>query len=215
MRLVISNGVIRLICTLCVGLALTPCLAGDIALARQDAANEANVQLTELNNSGVSGFASLVAKGNRTQVSMNVLGVLGDNPTHIHQGTCSDLDPNPQFPLTNIVLPSSTLTGTSDTLVDVPLEDLLSSPHLILIHKSQKDIGTYLACGNIVPGALTAEQKAQTTSGAPLPNTGLGLGPDTSLVGRTTWFALAAAELILISALVVMRRASAPTARKD
>ena len=120
-RLVISNGAIRRIGMICIGLALILGLSGPIALARQDTATEAKVELKELNKSGVRGYASLVAKGNQTQVSMNVTGVLGDNPTHIHQGTCNDLDPNPQFPLTNIVLPSSTLTGTSDTLVDVPL----------------------------------------------------------------------------------------------
>jgi hypothetical protein len=214
MRLVISSSAIRVMGTLGIGLILGLGLPGGITVARQNTADEAKVELTQLNESGVTGFASLVAKGNQTQVSMNVTGVLGDNPTHIHQGTCSDLDPNPQFPLTNIVLPSSTLTGTSDTLVDVPLEDLLSSPHLILIHKSQKDIGTYLACGNIVPGALTAEQKAQGASGAPLPSTGVGFGSDLSLANRTTWLVLVAAELILISALIMMRRSWASAARK-
>ena len=214
LRFMISDRALRVISTLGIGLALILTLSGHAALARQDSANEAKVVLKELNDSGVAGYASLVASGDQTKVSMNVTGVLGDNPTHIHQGTCSDLDPNPQFPLTNIVLPSSTLTGTSDTLVDVPLEDLLSSPHLILIHKSVKEIGTYLACGNIVPGALTAKQKAQATSGAPLPNTGIGFGSTSSLTARTTWLALVATELILISALVMVRRSSALAARE-
>jgi hypothetical protein len=214
-RLAVSNGVIRLLGALGLGLALAIGLSGGIALAKQGTATEAKVELKEMNGSGVTGFASLVAKGKRTQVSMNVKGVLGDNPTHIHQGTCSDLDPNPQYPLTNIVLPSSTLTGTSDTLVDVPLADLLSSPHLILVHKSQKDIGTYLACGDIVPGALTAEQKAQAAGGSPMPNTGVGLGSPGSLTGRTAWLALVATELIVVSALIVVRRAPVFAPRKE
>ena len=143
---------------------------------------------------------------------MSVVGVLGNNPTHIHQGTCSDLDPNPQYPLTNIVLPSSTLTGVSDTLVDVPLTDLLATPHLILIHKSQKDIGTYLACGNIVAGALTAEEQASATGGQPMPNTGIGSWTDGSPSTRALLPTLIAAELILLSVLVVVRRVWAPVA---
>lgn len=214
-RSAISVRAFRLIGALSVCLALTLGLSVHASLAQQSSPKRAKVVLAELNKSGVSGVVSLVAKGDQTQVSMSVVGVLGDNPTHIHQGTCADLDPNPQFPLTNIVLPSSTLTGVSDTLVDVPLADLLATPHLILIHKSQKDIGTYLACGNIVPGALTAEEKASANGEAPLPNTGIGSWTSGSPIGRTLLLALVAAELILISAFVVVRRESAPIVPKE
>lgn len=210
LRSVVSDRAFRLIGVLGVCLALTLGFSVQASLAQQSSTKQAKVVLAELNDSGVSGVASLVAKGDQTQVSMSVVGVLGNNPTHIHQGTCADLDPNPQFPLTNIALPSSTLTGVSDTLVDVPLADLLATPHLILIHKSQKDIGTYLACGNIVPGALTAEEQASSNGGAPLPNTGIGSWTDGSPASRALLLALVAVELIVISALVVVRRAWAP-----
>ena len=210
LRTVLANRAFRLIGALSICLALVAGLSAQASFAQQGSAEQAKVILAELNDSGVSGVASLVAQGDQTQVGMSVVGVLGDNPTHIHQGTCADLDPNPQFPLTNIVLPSSTLTGVSDTLVDVPLADVLETPHLILIHKSQQEIGTYLACGNIVAGALTAEEQASATGGAPMPNTGIGDWSDGSPTSRALMLALAAAELILIAALVLVRRVWAP-----
>jgi len=212
LRSAVYDHAFRLFGALGICLALTLGLSVQSSLAQQSSTKHAKVVLSELNDSGVSGVASLVAKGDQTQVGMSVVGVLGNNPTHIHQGTCSDLDPNPQYPLTNIVLPSSTLTGVSDTLVDVPLTDLLATPHLILIHKSQKDIGTYLACGNIVAGALTAEEQASATGGQPMPNTGIGSWTDGSPSTRALLPTLIAAELILLSVLVVVRRVWAPVA---
>jgi hypothetical protein len=214
LRSVVSDRAFRMFGVLGICLALTLGLTVQASLAQQSSAKQAKVILAELNESGVSGVASLVAKGDQTQVSMSVIGVLGDNPTHIHQGTCKDLDPNPQYPLTNIVLPSSTLTGVSDTLVDAPLSDLLATPHLILIHKSQKDIGTYLACGNIVPGELTTEEQAGANGEAPLPNTGIGSWTDGSPASRALLPALVATELILISALIVVRRSWVPAVSK-
>jgi hypothetical protein len=209
LRFVVPNGLTRLIGALGICVAMVCGFAGQATLA-QDNPTEAKAVFTEMNDSGVTGFVSLVAEGDQTRVTMSAVGVLGDNPTHIHQGTCDDLDPNPQFPLTNIVLQSASLTGTSETVVDVPLADLLATPHLVLVHKSAKDIGTYLACGNIKAGALTAEQKAQMAAGvAGMPNTGVGTVTDFH-TGRTTWLALVAAELLVLTALVGVRRARGP-----
>src|SRR5215212_5236458 len=120
--------------------------------AAQDGQNRdrASVTFTELNDSGLSGMAELTARRQRTEVSMQINGVVGENPTHIHTGTCDDLDPNPKYPLNNVELNTTELVGTSDTVVDVPLDELLSTPHLILIHKSPEELNTYYACGNIV-----------------------------------------------------------------
>ena len=98
---------------------------------------------------------------------MRINGVVGVNPTHIHAGTCDDLDPNTKYPLTNIELNTTELVGTSDSVVDVPLDELLASPHLILIHKSPEDLKTYYACGNIV---------ADTTGANVTENSGVGAG---------------------------------------
>jgi hypothetical protein len=126
---------------------------GDLAAAQDELSRDrASVTFTELNDSGVSGTAELTARRQRTEVSMRVDGAVGEHPTHIHTGTCEDLDPDPKYPLNNVELNTTELVGTSDSVVDVPLEELLSTPHLILIHKSAEELDIYYACGNIVAG---------------------------------------------------------------
>ena len=164
------------------GVAMTMATAG-VGIENPAAAQEgqhsdrASVTFTELNDSGLSGTAELAARGKRTEVSMRINGVVGENPTHIHTGTCDDLDPNPQYPLNNVELNTTELVGTSDTVVDVPLDELLSTPHLILIHKSSEELNTYYACGNIVadttveaaensgPGGVTTDEAGAGTPG--------------------------------------------------
>ena len=82
-----------------------------------------------------------------------------DHPAHIHRGTCTALDPNPAYPLTDVILtpPASPAAGattalpvaTSVTTVPVALSDLLASPYAINVHESATAIGHYLACGDI------------------------------------------------------------------
>src|SRR5215207_5770605 len=139
--------------------------------AAQDGQNRdrASVTFTELNDSGLSGMAELTARRQRTEVSMQINGVVGENPTHIHTGTCDDLDPNPKYPLNNVELNTTELVGTSDSVVDVPLDELLANPHLILIHKSAEELNTYYACGNIVAdtaGTNVTEEASVTGGGA-------------------------------------------------
>jgi plastocyanin len=82
------------------------------------------------------------------------------HPAHIHLGTCSELDPNPAFPLTDVA-PASNESGAetdsaaaipverSVTTVDASVEDLRTGGYAINIHQSADDIGTYIACGNL------------------------------------------------------------------
>ena len=138
--------------------------------AAQDEQNRdrASVTFTELNDSGLSGAAELAARRQRTEVFMRINGVVGENPTHIHTGTCEDLDPDPKYPLNNVELNTTELVGTSDSVVDVPLDELLATPHLILIHKSAEELNTYYACGNIVAdtaGTNVSEEDSGTGGG--------------------------------------------------
>ncbi|MBA2759589.1 MAG: cupredoxin family copper-binding protein [Chloroflexia bacterium] len=75
------------------------------------------------------------------------------HPTHIHEGTCEELDPNPAYPLTDVasVAPDAPVGAVevSDTTVDVTIDDLLASPHAINAHESAENAATYIACGNI------------------------------------------------------------------
>lgn len=117
------------------------------------------------------------------------------HPTHIHQGTCANLNPNPQYPLANTEYPSSTssaspaaaspmaspaaggMVGTTGALpaelsvtkVDVSLQDLLASPHAINVHESAANIQHYIACGDIggivTNGSLIFGLQQQNNSG--------------------------------------------------
>src|SRR5215207_8146581 len=146
---------------------------GNPAAAQDDQnSNRASVTFTELNDSGLSGTAELTARGKRTEVSMQIDGAVGEQPTHIHSGTCDDLDPNPKYPLNNVELNTTELVGTSDTVVDVPLDELLSTPHLILIHKSAEELDVYYACGDIVADTAADTAEDSGTGGATIDEAG-------------------------------------------
>ncbi len=201
-------------------LAMIGALAGpgNLASAQDERTRErASVTFTELNDSGLSGTADLTARRERTEVSMQINGVVGDHPTHIHVGTCADLDPNPKYPLNNVELGTTELIGMSDTVVDVPLDELLASNHLILIHKSMEELDTYFACGDIV-SASPAEAVARGTGGGATPEAGatadrparalgnMGSGPMIEASSPGVPAALALAALALVAGALALRR---------
>ena len=100
------------------------------------------------------GTAVLTARGETTLVVLDVTGAPGTHPDHIHRSTCADPEPDPLYPLTDVVLSEADPAGHSETVVDVPLADLLAEPHLILIHKSHDEIDVYLACADIEADAV-------------------------------------------------------------
>jgi hypothetical protein len=64
-------------------------------------------------------------------------------PVHIHEGTCAELNPQPAFPLENLE------EGTSETTVDISVEDLQSGEYAINAHASEEDVEAYVACGDV------------------------------------------------------------------
>lgn len=105
------------------------------------------VALGTLNDSGQSGTAILTEDGAKTKVSVVTRGGTAGNtpqPAHIHVGSC----PTPgavKYPLTSVV------NGSSETSVDVTLDQLLSElPLAVNVHKSAQEAKVYTACGNIV-----------------------------------------------------------------
>lgn len=128
------------------------------ALAQDDIV----VPINELNDSGVSGDASLTDNGDgTTTVDILVDGATGGHPAHIHSGTCAELG-DVVYPLTDV-----DASGASITVIDVPLADLLASgPYAINIHLSADEVGTYVACGDIPAEAVGGEttEAAQATA---------------------------------------------------
>jgi hypothetical protein len=100
------------------------------------------------NDSGENGTATLTQTADGLVVKLALTGGTGDQPAHIHKGTCDKLDPKPAYPLTTVSDGTSTTT-----LKDVKLSELTSGTYAINVHKSTTDIKTYVACGNLTVAA--------------------------------------------------------------
>ena len=136
-------GVVRLGAVLLVLLALTS-FVRVTSVGAQD--SSITIDLNELNDSGISGTATLTDNGDgTTTVEIQVDDATGGHPAHIHEGTCDNLNPNPEYPLTSV-----DESGLSETDVEVSLDDLLASPYAINLHESDTNLGVYVACGEIV-----------------------------------------------------------------
>src|SRR4051812_11267750 len=155
-------------------------LAAALGIATVAAAQEQSVTLTlaSQNDSGISGTATIsqMADG-KLQVMLKTSGSGGTaRPAHIHRGTCANLQGGPVYNLTPVANDASTTT------VDGSLQDLLTSPHAIHMHKSDDELTTYVACADI---EMSGQQPATTGAAAPaaLPATGSALPLDAAAVG--------------------------------
>jgi hypothetical protein len=102
------------------------------------------VTMAPQSGSNESGTAMLTKKGaDTTKVVVNLPGATGQQPAHIHKGTCSNLDPKPTYPLSPVA------NGKSETVVKAPLDDLSKGGYAINVHKSARDLKTYVSCGEI------------------------------------------------------------------
>mgnify|MGYP001560182974 CR=1 FL=1 len=106
-----------------------------------------SVALAAKNKSGESGTAVLENIDGKLKVTLSLSGAPEgvSQPVHIHIGSCAKLG-DPKYTLTNVV------GGNSETLLDtISVEQILAGlPFAINIHKSEKEIGKYVACGDIV-----------------------------------------------------------------
>ena len=124
---------------LCAILAL---VASGAAPAAQD--KPVTVKLSPQNASGQSGTATLTPEGDKTQVTIKLAGAsAAAQPAHIHDGTCANLDAKPRVPLQNVV------GGSSTTMLDMKLADIMGKGGAINVHKSAADVKTYVACGDL------------------------------------------------------------------
>jgi hypothetical protein len=106
------------------------------------------VKLSAQNGSGESGTATLTPMGSsQTKVVVDLSNApMAAQPAHIHKGSCAKLDPTPAYALQNVT------HGKSQSTVNVALGDLTKGSFAINVHKSQTDLATYVACGNIGSG---------------------------------------------------------------
>jgi hypothetical protein len=181
--------------------------AGLSPTAAQDE-NEVDVQINELNGSGVSGDAVLTDNGDgTTTIDVLVEGATGDHPMHLHAGTCAELG--------DIVVPLNDVNAQGESVTDVPIAlstILEQGPHAINIHLSADEIQTYIACGD-VPTSAGGEVAVQASPAASPTGAGGVTSVGTSGVGTTSGgnmgflaLAAAAAALIVVTAGFGLRR---------
>ena len=80
----------------------------------------------------------------RTTVEVTLSGGGERLPAHVHVGPCGSLDPRPRFALAEVQ------NGKSDTILPVPLQQLLSGKFSIRVEAVQG--ATAVACGELVGG---------------------------------------------------------------
>ncbi len=105
------------------------------------------VDLKAQNNSGETGTVTFTPQGDKTQVVLKMTGAPAGvaQPVHIHDGSCANLDAKPRIPL------QSVSNGSSTTLVDMKLDDIMKQGGAINVHKSAADLKVYVACGDLKP----------------------------------------------------------------
>jgi hypothetical protein len=103
--------------------------------------------LAAQNGSGELGTVTLTAVGDKTRVDVALANAPSDvtQPAHVHAGTCAKLDPKPKYPLMPVV------DGTSTTVLDVPMAQLVAGGLAVNVHKSTTEIPVYVSCGDLTP----------------------------------------------------------------
>jgi hypothetical protein len=119
-------------------------IAATVLTGCQAGAPARTINLSSLNDSGVTGTVTFSPIGDRTEVVVKVdpNGNI-DMPAHIHPGTCANLTPQPKYPLGNV------RNGASTTVVPATIEQLFAGDLAVNIHKSNDDLKTYTACVDI------------------------------------------------------------------
>lgn len=103
------------------------------------------LDLQEQNDSGITGEVefSPTSEG-QVEVKIELDGSEGGpHPAHIHEGSCADLDPQPAFPLEDVV------DGRSETTVDVDIDELTAQEYAVNVHESPENADVYVACADV------------------------------------------------------------------
>lgn len=145
----------------------SPAASPTVVITPAPNARELKLTFTQLNDSGVIGTTTLYDAGDRTIVDIDVKNTGADHPSHIHKGTCAQLDAKPAFDLTSVHE-----DGKSRSVVNASLDDLIAGGYAIDLHLSPTELGTLIVCADIkgeptVPGgAATAGATATTPATA-------------------------------------------------
>ncbi len=131
--------------TTALAIASALALSANAAFAPADAAKPLQVHLAAQNASGETGTVTMLDGPLGLIVHVRVNEMTLAQPAHIHKGTCAKLDPKPAYPLTTINDGQS-----QSTVPGVTVAQVTGQPYAVNIHKSTKDVATYVACVNLV-----------------------------------------------------------------
>ena len=130
---------------LLVALALAGCGGGG-AGGNAGSAQPIEVSLEAGNESGQAGSATINSvKDGQVNIVVEVVSAVTEEqiqPAHIHKGTCAEIDPAVAYELFDVV------QGIGAATVDVEIEMLTASPHVVDVHVSGED-DAVAACGAI------------------------------------------------------------------
>ena len=110
--------------------------------------------MQQQNNSGEVGEVTLFPQGPNTRVVLHIDGEPAGRtqPAHIHRGqTCDNIDPKPAYPLHNV------MNGRSSTIVNIPIDRLLSGNYAVNVHSSPTNMTRYVSCGHIDPQSVSPQ----------------------------------------------------------
>jgi hypothetical protein len=158
---------VALLTGLAIGLGTTWIAEAQMRMLRLDVAS--------LNNSGITGTATVreTASG-RLEVAVHVSdGSTDPLPMHVHEGACTDLNPEPKIPLADV------RNGASTTEVAASVEQLTGTQHVIYMHKSAEELPVFVACADILDpigvGQAPTQVRAGTTGSGSLAGIAVGL----------------------------------------
>jgi hypothetical protein len=117
----------------------------DITSEELDIRDEFVFVISEQNDSGESGTATISEQNGELLVTLSMTGYPEDTPqpTHIHTGSCPDVG-GVVYPLENVV------NGESVTSIEVGIDDLREQlPLAINVHQSVPEASVYTACGDL------------------------------------------------------------------
>lgn len=120
-------------------------LGGATLVAAHAATTAVTVDMKALNGSGETGTATLSQETDGVKVVVSLKNApAAPQPTHIHIGTCGNINAAPEYALVSVENGSAT-----SVVKGVTLADLLKGHYAINVHKSTSDLGTYVSCGDI------------------------------------------------------------------
>lgn len=120
-------------------LFVAPLLAGA-------ADNSVKIKLGAMNGSTESGSATLIPKGDKTVVVIDVAnGTKDPQPAHFHLGTCEKYNPHHEYNLAGVV------DGKSSTTLDASIDKLTGGDMVINVHKSATEVAIINSCAVVKP----------------------------------------------------------------